>query len=68
MPIHRWELRESCNPVMGSIGYTYKYDVSLPLTHFYDLVVDMRSRLSDRPDAVVTAWGHVSLALLIIFL
>ena len=65
MPIHRWELRESCNPVMGSVGYTYKYDVSLPLKHFYDLVVDMRSRLSDRPDAVVTAWGHVSLASII---
>lgn len=39
-------------------GYCYKYDVSLPLLNFYDLVVDMRDRLGDKVTRVV-GYGHV---------
>ena len=39
-------------------GYCYKYDVSLPLSHFYTLVEDMRVRLEGNATRVV-AYGHV---------
>ena len=39
-------------------GYCYKYDVSLPLPKFYDLVEDMRARLRDKATRVV-GYGHV---------
>lgn len=39
-------------------GYCNKYDVSLPLVSFYDLVVDMRDRVGDKATRVV-GYGHV---------
>lgn len=39
-------------------GYCYKYDVSLSLSAFYQLVEDMRTRLGDNVIRVV-AYGHV---------
>jgi D-2-hydroxyglutarate dehydrogenase len=39
-------------------GYCYKYDVSLPLSKFYNLVEDMRDRLGDKVTRVV-GYGHV---------
>ena len=39
-------------------GYCYKYDVSLPLQKFYDLVRDMRERMGDKATRVV-GYGHV---------
>jgi len=56
---HMWEIRESCNPAMGSIGYTYKYDVSIPIPDFHDIVLQMKDRLSHHSDIIVTSWGHV---------
>ena len=37
---------------------TVKYDVSIPLKHFYDLVEDMRERLGDKALRCV-GYGHV---------
>ncbi len=33
-----WHIRESLAVALKHDGYTYKYDVSLPLSHFYALV------------------------------
>ena len=66
MPIHRWELRESCNPVMGSIGYTYKYDVSLAAGDFGNFISDVKVMLEDISkassvdvDLRCVNWGHI---------
>lgn len=39
-------------------GYCYKYDVSLPLSHFYKLVEAMRERLGSKVIRVI-GYGHV---------
>jgi FAD/FMN-containing dehydrogenase len=57
--IPRWEVRESCNPIIASKGYIYKYDLSIPISEFDELVADIRQRLADHANAVVVNWGHV---------
>lgn len=52
-----WKLRESISPALGHAGSVYKYDVSLPLERFYELVDVMRSRIGDK--AVTVGYGHV---------
>jgi len=54
-----WSLRESCNPVTASNGYVYKYDISIPITDFSDIVMDMKKHLLDRTDVICVSWGHV---------
>lgn len=39
-------------------GYAYKYDISLPLSHFYDIVTATRQRLGDLAKRVC-GYGHV---------
>lgn len=63
-PLHcslfrRWQVRESCNPVVAAKGCVYKYDLSLPIAEFDDFVVDIRRRLEGHPNASVVNWGHV---------
>lgn len=41
-----WSLRESCNPSIAQKGYTYKYDLSLPVDEFADFIDEMRQHLS----------------------
>ncbi|KAI8795740.1 D-2-hydroxyglutarate dehydrogenase, mitochondrial-like isoform X1 [Biomphalaria glabrata] len=53
-----WSLRERCAEALMYDGYCYKYDVSLPLSAFYQLVLDMRDRLGANATRVV-AYGHV---------
>ncbi|BFZ23388.1 hypothetical protein BsWGS_26427 [Bradybaena similaris] len=53
-----WRLREACPEALMFDGYCYKYDISLPLSVFYQLVEDLRVRLKDRVLKVV-AYGHV---------
>ena len=57
--LHRWEVRESCNPIVGSKGYIYKYDLSLPISEFDDFIQEIRQRLEAHPSATVVNWGHV---------
>lgn len=55
-----WMLRESLPAAMlraGAGGGTLKYDVSLPLTNFYDIVTDARQRAEGK--AEVFGWGHI---------
>jgi D-2-hydroxyglutarate dehydrogenase len=37
-----WKLRESVSESLQRDGVVYKYDISLPLSHFYQIVEDMR--------------------------
>ena len=53
-----WQLRERITESLLSDGYIYKYDISLPLSHYYDVVEVMRNRLQGRVTRVI-AYGHV---------
>lgn len=43
-----WGLRERIAEALTREGYTYKYDISIPLSHFYKMVEDMREHLGSR--------------------
>lgn len=51
-------MRERVTEALTHEGYTYKYDVSLPVEQLYQLVTDMRERLQGRAKSVV-GYGHV---------
>jgi FAD/FMN-containing dehydrogenase len=51
-------LRESANPAMSSSGYTYKYDVSLPIRDFEDFISDMKRHLRSL-SLLHGNWGHI---------
>ncbi|XP_019618594.1 PREDICTED: D-2-hydroxyglutarate dehydrogenase, mitochondrial-like [Branchiostoma belcheri] len=53
-----WSIRERLAEALLHDGYVYKYDISLPLANFYDLVIDMRERVDDLATRVV-AYGHL---------
>ncbi len=44
-----WSLRERVTEALTHEGYTYKYDISLPVEKIYDLVQDMRGTLETWP-------------------
>lgn len=68
-----WTWREGLPEACAHYGGTYKYDVSIPLNHFYELIEDTRVRLekadlmsepstySDdgKPVVAVVGWGHM---------
>lgn len=53
-----WQLRESISTALIKEGYVFKYDISLPLSHFYDIVPVMRERVGDLAYRVC-GYGHV---------
>ncbi|ESO91314.1 hypothetical protein LOTGIDRAFT_182587 [Lottia gigantea] len=53
-----WGLRERMAEGLIIDGYNYKYDISLPLTRFYNLVEDMRKQVDGSATRVV-GYGHV---------
>uniref|UniRef100_A0A8C8G6X7 D-2-hydroxyglutarate dehydrogenase, mitochondrial n=1 Tax=Oncorhynchus tshawytscha TaxID=74940 RepID=A0A8C8G6X7_ONCTS len=53
-----WSLRERVTEALTHDGFTYKYDISLPIERIYQLVTDMREHLGDRAKSVV-GYGHV---------
>lgn len=53
-----WQLRERVNEANMVSGIVYKYDISLPLDSYYDIVLDVRERLGSLATAVV-GYGHV---------
>ena len=55
-------MRERVTEALRHEGYTYKYDISLPVEKIYDLVTDMRGRLGDRAKNVV-GYGHVGMTI-----
>ncbi|KAG8013258.1 D-2-hydroxyglutarate dehydrogenase [Nibea albiflora] len=53
-----WSMRERVTEALTHEGFTYKYDISLPVEQIYQLVTDMREHLGDRAKSVV-GYGHV---------
>ncbi|XP_031789445.1 D-2-hydroxyglutarate dehydrogenase, mitochondrial [Nasonia vitripennis] len=54
-----WELRERLAESQTKEGYLFKYDISVPLPHFYSLVPVLRERLRDYNVRFVTGFGHL---------
>lgn len=53
-----WELRERVSTAILSDGYVFKYDISLPLSHFYDIVPATKKRLGSLAKRVC-GYGHL---------
>ncbi|KAK5917022.1 hypothetical protein CgunFtcFv8_011946 [Champsocephalus gunnari] len=53
-----WSMRERVTEALTHEGFTYKYDISLPVERIYQLVTDMREHLGGRAKSVV-GYGHV---------
>lgn len=50
-----WALRERISEALLREGYTYKYDLSIPTSSFYDIVEDMRKHLGS---SVLNCYGY----------
>lgn len=55
---HIWSIRERIAEGLMHDGYCYKYDVSLPLSHYYWLVEKIRERTAGHAIRVI-GYGHV---------
>lgn len=53
-----WSMRERVTEALTHDGFTYKYDISLPVERLYQLVTDMRRHLGNHARSVV-GYGHV---------
>ncbi|XP_072940857.1 D-2-hydroxyglutarate dehydrogenase, mitochondrial [Epargyreus clarus] len=53
-----WHLRESIAGAGLLDGYVFKYDVSIPLTNYYDIVLSLRKKLGDKVRNVY-GYGHI---------
>ena len=53
-----WQLRERIAEALLRDGYCYKYDISLPLSVFYDSITVMKERLGSEVTRVV-GYGHI---------
>jgi FAD/FMN-containing dehydrogenase len=57
-----WSLRESVTTSLSKDGYTYKYDISLPLSNMYDIVDHLRKCFRDEKIENFircVAYGHI---------
>lgn len=56
-----WELRESLPEAVlkAAQGGSLKYDISLPLDSFYDVVELSRDRVKDIEGVSIVGWGHI---------
>ena len=53
-----WNIREACNPCVARAGCVYKFDVSIPIEEFMDVVLELESL--QHFDLTVCVWGHVA--------
>ncbi|CAH0407654.1 unnamed protein product [Chilo suppressalis] len=53
-----WNIRESIAASFLVEGYVFKYDVSLPQKHYYEIVPKLKQRLGDKASSVI-GYGHV---------
>lgn len=58
-----WVMREQIAESLGKHGKVYKYDISVPLKSFYQVVEQMRKRLASHPEAGVVGYGHLGFRL-----
>jgi len=54
-----WKFRELVSESLRKEGYVYKYDISIPLSKMYDIVLDMKERMKVFPEAKVYSFGHL---------
>ena len=62
-----WLLRESISESYINYGYTFKYDVSLPTNHFYELVEETRRQIKrastlneiEKKEIITNGHGHI---------
>lgn len=63
-----WRCREGVTETLGHWGGVYKYDLSIPISQLYDLVVEMKRRMNekgllgdtdDKPVVDVVGYGHM---------
>jgi FAD/FMN-containing dehydrogenase len=56
-----WKLREGISESLLHDGYVYKYDVSIPLRNYYELVTVMRDHLTSKGVKIksVAGFGHL---------
>ncbi|XP_071450975.1 D-2-hydroxyglutarate dehydrogenase, mitochondrial isoform X2 [Hetaerina americana] len=59
-----WDLREGITQSLTMDGYVYKYDISLPMEHFYDIVSIMKERLKGTSFIRCCGYGHVETSLI----
>lgn len=52
-----WRIREGIAEALSKAGAVYKYDLSLPIQHLYELVDEMRMRLGE--SVKVLGYGHL---------
>lgn len=53
-----WQLRELIPTSLIQGTYCFKYDMSLPLSHFYEIVPETKKRVGDLAK-VVCGYGHI---------
>lgn len=53
-----WQLREFIPTSLIRDGYCFKYDISLPLSHFYEIVPATKERVGDLAKCVC-GYGHI---------
>lgn len=53
-----WQIRERIADSLISFGYCFKYDLSLPLSHFYEIVPATRKQVGDLA-SFVCGYGHI---------
>jgi D-2-hydroxyglutarate dehydrogenase len=54
-----WMLREGiANSLIDVDGYCFKYDISLPLKHFYEIVPATKKQVGDLA-TIVCGYGHI---------
>jgi D-2-hydroxyglutarate dehydrogenase len=60
---HFWKLRELANPTVGALGYSYKYDLTVPVAEWMDFCEEtrrhVRQHLPDTVEWVDAVWGHI---------
>ncbi|RZF38635.1 hypothetical protein LSTR_LSTR014480, partial [Laodelphax striatellus] len=54
-----WQLRERIAEALLKDGPVYKYDVSLPVEHFYGIVPLLQEKLRGTSAEIVTGYGHI---------
>ena len=61
-----WRCREGITETLGHYGAVYKYDLSIPLSKLYDLVVETKRRMEEKgllgegkPVVDVLGYGHM---------
>ncbi|XP_014270476.1 D-2-hydroxyglutarate dehydrogenase, mitochondrial isoform X2 [Halyomorpha halys] len=55
--LNLWQLRERIPESVVRFGHMYTYDISLPLSHFYEVVYETRKRLSKHGYSTLPVFG-----------